>query len=307
MNDIKQTYGLQDGKTVSINEVESGLACNCICPACKQILIAKKRAEKQHHFAHYNAEDCGKGTETVIHKLAKDIISKSTVFRTPALTLGSSDTIIYEETDIPVDHVKLEHRIDTIIPDIVIESKGKELLVEITVTHDLVFPKTRTISKKGFPTIEVYAKELIRQNYLNGDFFLQDNAFQFELIYGTRFKQWIYNEKVNKIKTVIKDNYAARFTRKTIKFDDYDYLNYIDNCPVGARIWKSGFKKGKPYANIDDDCPSCSFCVGMDFKDWIDPRYEFHQHSFPIAVYCCGNYQMDFQKLIKSLRYSGYL
>lgn len=302
MTSIKQPYGLKEGKIVSIEQVESGLKCDCYCPACNGRLITRKGLEKQHHFAHYDSEDCGKGTETVIHKLSKEIISKSKTFKTPALKLRNSDITIYEEVEIPIDNVKLEYRLDDIIPDIIIESKGKELLVEITVTHELCFPKTRTIEEKGFATIEIFAKDLYTRLYNDGDLFLNDNAFQEEIISGTRYKHWIYNEKIDKVRGELKNNYAVRLERKTIKFDEYEYLNFIDNCPVNKRIWKGGYKKGKSYANIDVDCPSCEYCVGMDYKDWIDPGCEFHQHSFPIATYCCGDYKNELHELVKHLR-----
>ncbi len=302
MTDIKQPYGLKDGKIVSIEQVESGLRCNCFCPACNGRLIARKGLEKQHHFAHYNSEDCGKGIETIIHKLSKEIISKSKTFTTPALKLNNSDIIIFDETEIQIDDVKLEHRLDDIIPDIIIESKGKELLIEITVTHKLCFPKTRTIAEKGYATIEIFAQELFSNLYSKGDLFLNSKKFHEEIISGTRYKHWIYNEKVEKIERELKNNYAIRLERKTIKFDEYEYLNFIDNCPINKRIWKSGYKKGKSYANIDEDCPSCEFCAGMDYKDWVDPKSEFHQHSFPVATYCCGDYKNEFQELVKCIR-----
>ena len=59
--DIKLPFGLQNGKLVDISFVESGLACNCVCPCCKQQLVAKKGNIKGHHFAHHNKEDCKGG------------------------------------------------------------------------------------------------------------------------------------------------------------------------------------------------------------------------------------------------------
>lgn len=302
MTDIKQPYGLKNGEIVSIEQVESGLNCDCFCPACNSRLIAKKGLEKQHHFAHYNSDDCGKGTETILHKFSKEIISKSKTFKTPALKLKNSNITIFDETEIQIDNVKLEHRLGDIIPDIIIESKGKELLVEITVTHELCFPKTKIIEEKGFATIEIFAQELFAELYRNGDMFLKSNAFQHEIISGTRYKRWIFNDKTKKVKRELKNNYAIRLERKTIKLGGNKYLNFIDNCPINIRTWKSGFNKGKSYAIIDEDCTSCEFCSGMDYKDWIDPKCEFHQHSFPIATYCCGDYKNEFQELIKSIR-----
>ena len=302
MDSIKQPYGIRNGKLVSIEQVESGLNCNCFCPACNNRLIARKGLEKQHHFAHYNSDDCGKGIETIIHQLSKEILSKSKTFRTPALKLRNSDIILIEETDIQIDNVRLEYRLENIIPDIIIESKGKELLIEITVTHKLCFPKTGIIEDKGFATIEIFAQDIFDKLYKDGDFFFESNVFQKELVSGTRYKHWIYNKKTEIIQNILKNNYANRLERKTIRFDNSEYLNYIDNCPLNKRIWKSGLKKGQSYAKIEEDCSLCEFCVGMDYKEWIDPGCEFHQHSFPITTYCCGEHKNNFQELIICLR-----
>lgn len=38
----KLSYGLREGKLISIEDVEKGLECKCICPACKGMLVAIK-------------------------------------------------------------------------------------------------------------------------------------------------------------------------------------------------------------------------------------------------------------------------
>ena len=79
MEELK--YGLQGDRLVHIDEVEKGLACNCLCPHCKSQLIAKKGEHRVKHFAHYKLADCDHGTETALHLMAKDIIEKTrTVF-----------------------------------------------------------------------------------------------------------------------------------------------------------------------------------------------------------------------------------
>ena len=48
MEELK--YGLLGDKLVHINDVERGLACNCLCPHCKGQLIAKKGGKSYFHF-----------------------------------------------------------------------------------------------------------------------------------------------------------------------------------------------------------------------------------------------------------------
>ena len=82
--DLKSPYGLKNETLVTIDDVEeSGLKCNCICPRCKEKLIAKKGKIKEHHFAHHNVADCGKAVETVIHQLSKEFIKEAKFFATP--------------------------------------------------------------------------------------------------------------------------------------------------------------------------------------------------------------------------------
>ena len=54
----KIIYALKDGCLVSIEDVESGIACGCKCPACNENLVAKKGKIKIHHFAHSSTTNC---------------------------------------------------------------------------------------------------------------------------------------------------------------------------------------------------------------------------------------------------------
>lgn len=70
------TYALNsDNRLMYINDVPNGLECNCICPGCKEKLIAKNDGKvREHHFAHASNKECISGYQTMIHLLAKAII-----------------------------------------------------------------------------------------------------------------------------------------------------------------------------------------------------------------------------------------
>ena len=44
----KLIYALKDGEITSIADVESGLKCGCVCPACGEPLVAKKGSKVMH-------------------------------------------------------------------------------------------------------------------------------------------------------------------------------------------------------------------------------------------------------------------
>lgn len=71
MKMVNMVYALKNGKTVHISEVESGLKCECICPACGEALIARKGKKVIHHFAHKSTEECEYGYQTSLHLVAR--------------------------------------------------------------------------------------------------------------------------------------------------------------------------------------------------------------------------------------------
>ncbi|AXE37031.1 competence protein CoiA family protein [Chromobacterium phragmitis] len=51
-------FGLKDGVLVEVGEVSQGLACGCICPACRGPLVARHGQINIHHFAHHSRASC---------------------------------------------------------------------------------------------------------------------------------------------------------------------------------------------------------------------------------------------------------
>lgn len=41
-NRLNLVYAIKDGAGISIEDVDSGLKCGCVCPACGEPLVAKK-------------------------------------------------------------------------------------------------------------------------------------------------------------------------------------------------------------------------------------------------------------------------
>ena len=128
--DYELKYGIDgNGQFVSINNVVSkGLGCGCVCPNCKQQLVAKIKGDKRKpHFAHYNPQhgfDKQKCYEHTMHILAKNILEEGLSIMLPSLDCIPSKRIGFKE-------VEKEERNDSkdLQPDIVgITEEGKRRL-----------------------------------------------------------------------------------------------------------------------------------------------------------------------------------
>lgn len=68
----------RSGELVHVDDVPTGLDCECFCPACKEPLIAKNQGEiRLHHFAHKSGTECKYAQETMLHLLAKEKIQEA--------------------------------------------------------------------------------------------------------------------------------------------------------------------------------------------------------------------------------------
>lgn len=73
------TYALDSSnKLKHIDAVENGMACGCVCPCCREKLMAKNGGTKRiHHFAHASGVDCEGAYETMLHLLAKERVQEA--------------------------------------------------------------------------------------------------------------------------------------------------------------------------------------------------------------------------------------
>lgn len=73
------TYAIaMDGQFVNVDDVKTGQECECICPACKEHLVAKNRGKVRiHHFAHKSGTECSFAFESMLHLLAKERVQKT--------------------------------------------------------------------------------------------------------------------------------------------------------------------------------------------------------------------------------------
>lgn len=207
---IKLKYGVRDEKIVSIDEIsesEKGLKCECYCPGCGMKLQARiGKGKRQRHFAHNN-DSCNvlAAHQSALHMLAKEILEKERKICLPPLTVTLNEIpcadkykrfgyelpkeLTFKKSQyINCDRVVLEKRLSDIIPDVVIETKGRLCLVEIAVTHFVDEEKFKKIKNIGLPVVEIDLSSLNEANFFRDDIYKA-------IVDNIEFKKWIYNAK----------------------------------------------------------------------------------------------------------------
>ena len=71
-------YALDENDVpIHVDNVPNGKACGCHCPCCKKPLYARQGQKRQHHFAHIGDYNCKGAYETMLHILAKKVLSEA--------------------------------------------------------------------------------------------------------------------------------------------------------------------------------------------------------------------------------------
>lgn len=165
---LKYALKTSSGRIVNIDDVENGLQCNCICPGCKGVLVAKNNGlKKEHHFAHYSGIECKGARMTALHSLAQQIIEEKKEIMLPDY---QGEYYKKESQRVQFDDVWLENTVKDLRPDCICikrDHKGKEhkLWVEILVTHEVDDTKQKKIQELDVACIEIDFSNLIDTDY----------------------------------------------------------------------------------------------------------------------------------------------
>ena len=166
-------YGNQNGKLVHISEVESGLDCECICPACKTPLVARKGDIRTHHFAHHQGTDSAACVETALHLFAKQVIAEHKKIRIPEDLLVAKGVDLYGKIHqrqmlitsalIEFEKVGLEVHKGTYRSDATgYPYENQDLDIEIRVSHEVDKEKQEKVRDADTCMLEIDLSELDR-------------------------------------------------------------------------------------------------------------------------------------------------
>lgn len=242
-------YAIRSGKSVHISEVESGLACECICGECEGRLIAKKGEIRVHHFAHKDDTSCQSRGESALHLKAKEIIEKERKILVPAIqikffsyTLKPLD--IRLEAILSLDSVRLEQSTGDFRPDISACVEGHQLFIEPAYSHFIDEEKKDKIQKRGISTLEIDLRGLCDS----------DPKELAQAIIQEAPRKWIYSKAADyKEKAIL--------SRATRRYPSGGFVEqYVSGCPIPVRRFR-----GEGSANVLRDCLYCSY--GLKYDD----------------------------------------
>lgn len=171
-------YGMRDDRSVHISELaatEGGARCDCICPACREPLIAKRGQVVTHHFAHANGAECATAGETGLHLRAKELIVQSRQVILPHLAITVTALAKYGEQGIELSasakgetilvrgplRIGLEAadpelwESDGFRPDVTGTLRGRRLFIEVRVTHRVDDDKRAKVAQAGTSCLEL--------------------------------------------------------------------------------------------------------------------------------------------------------
>ena len=230
-----------DGELTNICEVKNGLKCACTCPACGRALIARQGKIREHHFAHTSQEKCPHAVETTLHLVAKEILAARKELVLPAIEIPSrylrpnSKSYLAPQRRYSVESVTVEQRLGSIIPDVIVKISGRELLVEVTVTHGVDRDKLSKIRELGLSCLEIDLSKTNRG--------LTREELEKIVVDEIAHKRWLYVDR-------IEEKVRKKLSQRTLLFLQKGIPLHVDGCPISTKTDKNEV----PYAYVDHDC-----------------------------------------------------
>ena len=190
-----------------ISESNKGLKCNCVCPLCHGVFIAKLGSHNAHHFAHQFDTNCdpSRANESALHKKAKEIFETNvgkSIMLPPYVLEGTDDPNCNKydsrQTDVfqysneclfPYTEAKLEENQGTFVADVSLSSSHHKLFIEIVVTHRCDEIKVQKIKRT-----DISAMEIDISKFCNIEDF-DEKELQQAIFEDVKNKKWLYNRK----------------------------------------------------------------------------------------------------------------
>jgi hypothetical protein len=208
-------------------------------------LVAKKGTKQEHHFAHYAAETCAGAFETSLHLAAKDILAAEGRIWLPrvAVSLGpyTQPELLSEGRSFEIGSVVVEQRVGEIVPDLILTIGGRELLVEIFVTHSVDDAKLEKIRQLGLSAIEVDLSGMPRE--------MPRTELASVVVEGQDNKRWLNNELINAHRQRLEDLAVPR------RVLNRNNRKKVERCPIKEAPWGGRYPKNVNLWGCFNNCP----------------------------------------------------
>lgn len=204
----------KNGHMVHVDNVPQGLACNCVCPKCRERLLARHGEIRHHGFAHHS-ETRGANLKicymVTLYKLAEQIVLLHKQIQAPSY-YG-----IFKESVIKFSEVQIDSSYDRIDkqPDIIATTiEGKQYLIEFNFAYKV--QRKEAIDYKNLNCLEI---DLSNQTLESLESFLLNSS---------QNRKWLNNEEYFRS---IERLYQAH--GKIVRLTEETSCNYCDikyNC-----------------------------------------------------------------------------
>jgi hypothetical protein len=146
----------KDGRMISIEVVESGLACECICPECEGPLVAAKGEIYRHHFRHLaERAACWQAGESALHRYAKQLVCETLDLGYPRQYRGFQGEMFLVGLGSLRSAAAEVDLYDGVIRTDVLADFDEPVAVEFFVAHRVPTEKVQRFAQYGIAAMEV--------------------------------------------------------------------------------------------------------------------------------------------------------
>lgn len=218
---------------VTVQDVERGLACDCVCVECGEVLVARKGGRNEHHFAHYsNKESCAVHREGLLHLFGKQVIREAMGLQMPHLPDWPPQ---FGDPSSWWDFEQVEEEVwlDGFRPDLFAHLRGgQQVLIEIAVTSFIGETKLALIKERGLWALEIDLSDLH-----DSEIAVPSEDLRQLIVHRTEHKYWVYPESA---RAAVLVEQAAAPVEPIIKTSTPEHRFTINEMWVSARELPSG-------------------------------------------------------------------
>jgi hypothetical protein len=273
---LRLPFGLRNGQLLTIDQVASGLACDCVCPACGSRLVAKKGKVNRPHFAHHRSPDCPQATETALHLFAKDVIRRAGRIFVPQVTLPHTGRVLRYRRIWYADECTEEEVRGSLRADLVLRRGDRELAVEIKVHHGVPNYKVKHFIRQRLTALEIDVDRIFRDLLAQRGHRWRVGELRNAILYGARYRRWLFHPQQHAAE------YALRLRAKPrpVKYYRRGNRHYysVFGCPLQT--------EARLPTDIWQACAHCRYGLEIEFAAaWQGYRYVV---KTPRRVWCLG-------------------